>query len=132
VKARVQPRDATVPIKDFLADRVLAIDASISAALSLPSEWSPQDPPAVVVFDDSGPVNWPVSTSPQIRVTVWADGRDRVRDIAGKCLGWLLCSKVPGIAHIGPGAALLDGRDERNGGFTASFTVTTIVRTVSF
>ncbi|ORL01564.1 hypothetical protein A6F56_04390 [Prescottella equi] len=119
-------------MKDFLTDQMVLIDPEITAALSLPSEWTPDDPPAVVVFDDSGPVNWPVSTSPQIRVTVWADGRDRARDIAGKCLGWLLCSKVPGITHIGPGVGLLDGRDEQNGGLTASFTVTTIVRTVSF
>lgn len=132
MKARVQPRDATAPIVDFLADQVAQIDPAIEAALNLSPEWVPEHPPAVVVFDDTGPVNWPVSTSPQIRVTVWADGRDRARDIAGKCLGWLLCSKVPGITHIGPGVGLLDGRDERNGGMTASFTVTTIVRTVSF
>ncbi|RVW06227.1 hypothetical protein [Rhodococcus spongiicola] len=132
MKARVRPRDATVPVKDFLATQVQALDPAITTGLSLPKDWTPSDPPAVVVFDDSGPVQWPVSTSPQIRVTVWAEGRTLAREIAGKCLGWLLCSKVPGIAHIGPGAGLLDGRDNSNHGFTASFTVTTRVRTVSF
>lgn len=74
-------------------------------------------------------MNWPVETRPQIRVTVWADGRDAARAIAGYALGILLCYRVPDIAKVLPGTALIDDRDDRTGGWMAGFTVTARTRT---
>ncbi|NKS54716.1 hypothetical protein GS500_17985 [Rhodococcus hoagii] len=130
MKALRKPRDAAVPIKDFLIGQLAATDHSAAAALKLPTDWSPKSPPAVVVFDDGGPQRWPVSTKPQIRITVWAEGRTEARDIAGKCMGWLLALRVPGV-KVSPGSALIDARDPKNGGMMASFTVNTTVRTTN-
>ncbi|BDC71074.1 hypothetical protein [Prescottella equi] len=130
MKALRKPRDAAVPIKDFLIGQLAATDHGATAALKLPTDWSPKSPPAVVVFDDGGPQRWPVSTKPQIRITVWAEGRGEAREIAGKCMGWLLALRVPGV-KVSPGSALIDARDPKNGGMMASFTVNTTVRTTN-
>ncbi|WP_027500808.1 hypothetical protein [Rhodococcus sp. UNC363MFTsu5.1] len=132
MKALRKPRDATVPIKDFLIGRIATLPAPGAAVgLSLPPDWTPTSRPAVVVFDDGGPQIWPVATKPQIRVTVWADGRTRARDLAGMCMGWLLALRVPGV-KVSPGSALIDARDPKNGGVMASFTVNATVRTTNF
>jgi len=130
VKARRQPADAAVPVKNYLVSCLSVPEPEVTAALNLPPKWAPEThPPAVVVFDDSGPTRWPIATHPQIRVTVWAHGRTRARTIAGLCLGWLLAGRVPGV-KISPGTSIIDARDPDNGGDMASFTVRTTVRTV--
>lgn len=137
MKALVQPGEAAVPVKDFLVSRLAAAQPGVKAALNLDPKWTPANGsgvasnPAVVVFDDSGPLDWPVSSNHQIRVTVWSNSRTRSRAIAKQCLGWLLCMKVPGITHISPGSNLIDDLDPQNLGTMASFTVNAKVRTVS-
>lgn len=129
------PADAAVPIKDFLHTQLASSEPGVRVALSLAEDWQPEakgtvSAPAVVVFDDGGPANWPISTHPQIRVTVWSSSRTRSRAIAGKCLGLLLALPVPGVAYIAPGTTLIDDLDPQNGGRMASFTVNTTVRTI--
>ncbi|MDV6271103.1 hypothetical protein [Rhodococcus globerulus] len=137
MKALVQPGEAAVPVKDFLVSRLAVPLPGVKAALNLDKEWKPEDgngvatDPAVVVFDDSGPLDWPVSSTHQIRITVWSNSRTRSRAIAKLCLGWLLCLKVPGITHVSPGSNLIDDLDPNNGGLMASFTVNAKVRTVA-
>lgn len=129
MKAARAPGDAADLIEEFLHEE---FDPSVlTVGMSLPRKWTPRDTPAVVVFDDSGPQQWPVSTSPQIRLTVWADGRSRARDLAGRCIGLLLSRRVPGIANIKPGSFLIDDRDPDNDGFMASATVIAKIRTKS-
>lgn len=136
MKALVQPGEAAVPVKDFLASRLAVSQPGVKAALNLDSNWVPDEggvvsDPAVVVFDDSGPLDWPVSSNHQIRITVWSNSRTHSRAIAKLCLGWLLCVKVPGITHVSPGSNLIDDLDPNNGGLMASFTVNAKVRTVA-
>lgn len=124
------PVDAAVPVKDFLKSFAAT---EYSAALSLPKGWTSRSLPAVVVAEDPGEMGeWPVYTGSQIRVTVWADGRDKSRMIAGKCVGRLLAMRVPGVANIRPGSSLIDDRDEATGAFLAGFTVRVRTRTASF
>lgn len=129
MKAARAPGDAADKVEEFLHGR--ADPEELTVGLGLPPKWTPRSTPAAVVFDDGGTQRWPVSTSPQIRVTVWADGRGRARELAGRCLGWLLSSRVPGVSHVRPGATLIDGFDLDNEGFTASFTVIATIRTIS-
>ncbi|WP_328660367.1 hypothetical protein [Nocardia salmonicida] len=124
------PADAVGLVRVFLADRVPAKFPGVRVAANLSPRWTPTSLPELVLFDDSGPMNWPVETQPQIRGTVWADGHTTAHSIAGYALGLLLCRRVPGIAKILPGTALLEARDDSNGGLMCSFTVRTRVRTV--
>jgi len=125
------PADAVDLVRQFLAERVPAKFPGVRVAANLSPKWTPTTMPAeLVLFDDSGPMNWPVETRPQIRGTVWADGHATAVAVAGYALGLLLCHRVPGIAKILPSTALLEARDDRTGGLMCSFTVRTRVRTV--
>lgn len=124
------PDDPLVPIEEFLTVRLAEKFAGVRVAQNLSDDWRPGHPAEVVLEDDSGPMNYPVETRPQVRVTVWADGRDNARAIAGHALGLLLCITVPRIAKVLPGTALIDGRDDKTGGWFASFNVRTRLRTV--
>ncbi|WP_094980343.1 hypothetical protein [Rhodococcus pyridinivorans] len=128
MKALRLPGDALTVVADFL-EELLADSAAVG--LSLPSEWQPGDRPAVVLADDSGPQQWPVSTISQIRVSGWASGRDDARELTGRCLGHLLGVRVPGLSSVRAGANLIDGFDKHNGGFFATATVLAKVRTKS-
>lgn len=130
MKALRQPSDPARRVKEFLAQRLAERGDPATADSKLPKNWQPHNAPAVVVFDDGGDAQWPVSTSPTIRVTVWADGRTRAREIAGWCMGWLLCLPVPGVANISSPTALIDAQDEHNSGRMAGFTVRAKARTI--
>lgn len=126
------PGEALAPIKAFLLQQLPMRDEpsrSATVGLKLPDDWNTSAAAAVVLYDDSGPLLWPVATESQVRVTVWANGRDNARTIAKIALGLLLTSRVDGIARLKPSTNLIDGRDERTGGLLASFTVKTTVRT---
>ncbi|CAM3038672.1 hypothetical protein [Skermania piniformis] len=123
------PTDPLPALREFLAERWAERDPRPRVALNLSSDWTRHTGPEVVLADDSGPMRWPVETLPQLRVTVYAGGRSIARDVAGVTLGWLLCLRVPGIAKILPGAALIDARDPDTTGHVASFTVRARVRT---
>lgn len=127
------PGDPARAIKDYLATVLPPLVAAPAPTLGmvLPSSWSTSSAPAVVVFDDSGPVQWPVTTAPTVRITVWANGRDRSRAIAGRCLGVLLAHRVPGVATITEPTNLLEAVDENNNGVMTSFTVRALARTIA-
>ncbi|WP_280224932.1 hypothetical protein [Nocardia farcinica] len=127
------PSDPARIAKDHLAAVVPALvdGAAPSFGLILPPDWTIEHAPAVVVFDDSGPVLWPVTTAPTLRVTVWSDSRSRSRLIAGRCLGVLLTHRISGIASITDPTGLVEDTDDHNRGRMASFTVRAITRTLA-
>ncbi|WP_280265345.1 hypothetical protein [Nocardia wallacei] len=72
-----------------------------------------------------------MATRPTIRVTVWAAGRDRAREIAGAALGVMLSHRIPGLASVTNPTGLLEAVDSNNSGTTVSFTVSAQARTVA-
>ncbi|WP_433658037.1 hypothetical protein ACQPW1_39710 [Nocardia sp. CA-128927] len=126
------PADPARIAKNYLAAVVPALaPPPPTFAMVLPPDWTPVAAPVVVVFDDSGPVVWPVSTSPTLRVTVWAAGRDRSRRIAGVCLGVLLAHRIPGIGSITDPTGLVEDIDAHTKGVMCSFTVRALARTLA-
>ena len=123
-----EPVDVARLVKDWLKSELSARFPELAVSLELPADWTIGSGPLLVVADDSGPMDkWPVATSPQIRVTSWTSGRDRT--YAHAALAALLTARIPGIAAALPGSGVLDGRDPKNGGDFASFTIRTRVRT---
>lgn len=127
------PADPARIAKNYLASVVPALVPSPPPAfgMALAPNWTPSAAPIVVVFDDSGPMVWPVSTSPTVRVTVWSNGRDRSRAIAALCLGVLLAHRITGIASITDPTGLVEDIDPNNHGLMCSFTVRAIARTLA-
>ncbi|MFC9769683.1 hypothetical protein [Rhodococcus jostii] len=125
------PSDPAVAVKDHLATTVPPLLTGIDPTFGviLPGDWTPTSAPRVVVFDDSGPTVWPIATRPLLRITVWASGRSRARQIAGLCLGILLAHSIPAIATIRDPSSILDARDSHTGAVMASFTVRATART---
>jgi hypothetical protein len=127
------PPAVAKPIKNYLASTVPALVAPLSpaAGLALDENWTTSSPPFIGVFDDGGLPVWPVSVRPRIRVTVWADGQDNARTIAGMCLGVLLSHSIPGIATVTDPTGLTDARDPHNHGIMCFFSVTAQARTLA-
>lgn len=128
--------DAAKPIKDFLKSVLSERDPDVRVALSLDPEWVPEvdgvaTDPFIVVRDDSGPMEWPVFTVPQIGVTVWSNGRTRSKELAALCQGLLLAHRIPGITNVMAGSSILDDVDDANGGRIAGFTVRVRIRTTA-
>jgi hypothetical protein len=126
------PADPAKTVKNHLASTVPALVAAPSPTFGLvvPSGWKLESAPALVVFDDSGPSRWPVSTRPLLRVTVWANGRDRSRTIAGAALSVLMSQPVAAGLTITDPSGLLEARDSNTGGLLCSFTVRAQARTL--
>lgn len=126
------PGDPAKLAKNYLAGVLPAMVSAPSPTFGLvvPADWTRAKPPHIVVFDDSGPTRWPMTTRPLLRVTVWADGRDRSREIAGAALGVLLSHRIAGISTITDPSGLLEARDSNNGGLMCSFTVRAQSRTL--
>ena len=128
------PSDVARSVKDYLKGEMATAFPTLTTGLELSPSWTKSSAPALVVFDDGGPVRaaeWPVATRPLLRVTVWAAGRSEARSIAARALGSLLCKPVPGVSRIKPATMLLDTRDSNNGGYVATFTVNATARTVA-
>ncbi len=126
------PGDPAKAAKNYLAAVVPAMVAAPAPTfgLVLPASWTTKSAPAVVVFDDSGPARWPVTTRPLLRVTVWADGRDQARAIAGAALAVLTSHRVPAIATLTEPSGLLEARDSNTAAVLVSFTVRAQSRTL--
>jgi hypothetical protein len=133
VKPLRVPGDGAKPAKNYLAAVVpaLADESALTFSVNLPSEWAPTSAPHVSVFDDNGPVIPFVGTKTRLRVTVWADGRDRARRIAGVCMAVLMAHRIDGVGAVSDPTGLADSRDSTNGGLMCSFTVAAIVRTAA-
>lgn len=126
----VQPVDAAKVIKEWLKSELAVSFPTLMVRLELPIDWQPGHPPVLCVFNDGGPVNqWPVATSPTIRVTTWTTGRDIT--YIHRALGLMLCTPIVGIAKVLPGTGVIESRDSKNNGDVASFTVRTRVRTTA-
>lgn len=125
--------DPARAVKDFLAAALPPVVSGVdpSVGLVLPSDWTVKSVPHVGVFDDGGPVLWPVVASSRVRVTVWASGRSRAREIASLAMGLVLVRRVPGVAVVRDPSSILDAFDEHNGGQMASFTVQAKARTIA-
>lgn len=120
-------------LKDHLKLHMSTKYPALTYGLGLDKDWTPAKPPALVVFDDSGPVDSAmggrlVTTRPTLRVVVWSDSRTLSGNIAAYALGQTLSRKAEGFAQILPGTGLLDARDTNNGGIMVSYTVRTRLR----
>lgn len=113
-------------LKIWMAERY----PDLTLGLALPSEYTAAEHgPVMVVFDDGGPEEWPVSDKLTLRVVVWTDSLPLSREMASYALGQTLSRKAEGIAQILPGTRVLDARDSNNGAIMASYTVRARVRT---
>ena len=121
------PPDTARTISQYL--RPLA--PSYAVGLSLPSTWRPGGPTALIISDDGGAGEWPVSMRTRIRVTAWSHDRNTSRDAAAWAMGVLLTHTIPGVAQIRDPSAILDAVDSRNSGSMAGFTVAVRARTIT-
>lgn len=115
----------------FTAELPALVDGSVSVGIGVPDDWSIGDPAHVAIFDDGGPGRWPVFDAPRVRVTVYADGRARAREVAGLCRALLTYRTVPGVAKVKDPSGILDARDPHTGAILASFHVRAIARTIA-
>lgn len=122
------PADVAQLVKDELKSRAAVEHPGLVVALELPGDWRLGSAPVLLVADDGGPVDYPVMSSPTIRVVSWTSGRDR--KYVNWALGQLLGTRIPGVAAILPGTGMLEARDDKTRGDLCSFTVRTRVRTV--
>lgn len=117
-------------LKDALKVRMSAKYPALEYGLGLPADWANYDgPPLLVVFDDGGASEWPVSDRATLRVTAWSNSLTTARDIASHALGVTLTHKVEGLSQILPGTRVIDARDPENGALMASYTVRARART---
>lgn len=117
-------------LRDHLQEYMAGKYPTLTYSLGLSSSWNTDDsPPALVVYDDSGPLRYPVETRPTLRVSVWTNSLPLSRAIASYALGQALSRRAEGFANILPGTAVMDARDSNNGGIVAGFTVRTRIRT---
>ncbi len=121
------PVDVAQLIKDELKLRAATAHPGLSVRLELPADWTLESSPVLIVADDGGPIDYPVSTAPTIRITTWTAGRET--RYARWALGQLLGTRITGVAAILPGTGLIEARDDKTRGDLASFTVRTRVRT---
>ena len=120
-------------LKDHLKTHMSDRYPTLTYGLGLDKDWNPGNPPALVVYNDGGPLDYAaggklVTTRPTLRVVVWSDGLTLSGNIAAYALGQTLSRKAEGFAQILPGTGLLDARDSHNGGIMVSFTVRTRLR----
>lgn len=115
------PGDPARAIADFYRTELAALVGDVGADLELPSDWTPASPAHVVVFDDGGLSKPPVFDAVTVRVTVWAHGRTRAREVAGVCRGMLSARSVPGVSKLSELSPILVAFDPQNKGTTASF-----------
>lgn len=126
-----EPVDTVRLIKDWLKADLAERFPELSVCLELPADWSLGSSPVLVLADDGDPLGiYPVATSPTIRGTSWTSGREP--KYVAAAMATLLSNRIPGVAAILPGTLMLDaGRDSKNRGDLASFTVRARVRTVA-
>lgn len=110
-------------LKDHLKIHMAGKYPTLTYGLALDPDWTPEAPPTLVVFDDSGPVEWPVRTQHTLRVVVWSNSLTLSGKIAAYAFGQTLCRKAPQFSQILPGTGLLDAKDSRNDGLMVSYTV---------
>ena len=120
------PQDALPRVKAFLEPAL-----GIEVRQNIPEKYKPTDPPFLLIANDGGPMHYPVSTRPTVRLTAYASGRDQAVALVGKAMGMLLCRRVPGIANVRPGSNVIDDRDEKTKAFFASVTVLVTIRTTA-
>ncbi|QLF83989.1 tail terminator [Gordonia phage Upyo] len=112
-------------LKRYMAGKYPSLTYS---AAQLDPNWTKASAPALVVFDDSGGMDWPVRTNPTLRVVVWAKDLATARPIAAYALGQTLSRKADGFSQVLPGTGLLDATDSNNNGIMVSYTVRTRLR----
>lgn len=124
---RVQA-DIVPAIADWLTSRISEADVR----LNVPDKWKPTDRAVLVVADDGGPAQWPIMSMHTVRLTAYADGRTKARNIVRLACGLLGYGRPTGIAHIAKEmSTILDARDADTGAVLASALLTVTARTAS-
>lgn len=98
----------------------------------VPTDWVLRtDPPLAVVYDDGGPVQYPIKREPTIRITVRARGKPVAKRVAAFADGHLRAALPVGLAAIrSSGSAFLVTTDSVTGADLASFTLPAVVPTI--
>lgn len=130
------PGDAVPPIVAHL--EAAAALSGVRVAYEMPDPQG-QDPwrvdadpevPLIVVSDDSGPTVWPIMSTPLIRITCYARGKQTAKALRRRAMGVVMAGPIAGLAHIDKtGLGYVDTFDPNSGADMASFTVTATVRT---
>lgn len=125
--------DPALVIHQFLEVQLPALLPGVECGLQVPTEWSRgASAPFVGIFDDSGPVTWPIASNHRIRITTWAIDRPTARRITSVVTGVLLARRIPGIGRINDPSGIIEARDSINSGFMASATVNALARMQRF
>lgn len=123
------PGNPAAAVKSSL---VTYLGADARVVRDVPNTYTPSSGPLVLVADDGGPLRWPILSKNVVRVTVFGNGMDLVRGIAGRCMGHVYDGIPADVVHIKRGGTtLLEGRDPKTGADFASFTVNTTARTAA-
>lgn len=123
------PGNPAAAVKSSLVT-YLGVDARV--VRDVPDTYNPSAGPLVLVADDGGPLQWPILSKNVVRVTVFGNGMDLVRGIAGRCMGHVFDGIPAEEVHIKrSGTTLLEGRDPKTGADFASFIVNATVRTTT-
>lgn len=130
------PGDAIPPMVAHLAAAPALAGARVAYEMPDPNGPDPwrvdADPevPLFVVSDDTGPTIWPILSTPLVRITAYAKGKQTAKLWRRKAMGVVMAGPVAGLAHIDrTGLGYVDTFDPNSGADMASFTVTATVRT---
>lgn len=122
---RVQA-DILPAIADWLTPRISEADVR----LNVPEKWNPANKAVLVVADDGGPAMWPIMSQHTVRLTAYADGRTKARNIVRLACGLLGYGRPTGVTHVAREmSTILDSRDEDTGAVLASVLLTVTART---
>ncbi|WP_349318864.1 hypothetical protein [Mycolicibacterium canariasense] len=131
MSTRVQG-DPVGPVKAALV-ALLADETPVPriATHKWPKDWTLDEKrPLVLIADDGGDLDYPVSSDHTIRVTVGSDDVPTSRRIARKCLGHILATVPEGLSVVRPfGQALTEATHRATGADLASGTVNVVIRT---
>lgn len=128
------PGDAVPPMVAHLEAAFAILGARVAYEMPDPlgpAPWHVDDGvPLIVVSDDSGATVWPIMSTPLVRITAYAKGKQTAKALRRRTMGVVMAGPVAGLAHIDKtGLGYLDTFDPNSGADMASFTVTATVRT---
>lgn len=125
MKPLLVPPDPERVVVDYLTAALRARGDSTAVGTDLPGDWKPTSPMFVQVADDGGTVVQRLLHRHTVRVTVWSGTKSAGKQMAGLCLGLMLCH--PGddqVAGVPEASGILPALDPATKGRLASFTAT--------
>lgn len=131
MKPTVQAPDAEKLVGQILEERLGDLDETCTVGVGVPTGWSGTPSHVQVAWDGTPFMEWPVTTRPTIRVTVWASSPSEAKRLAAVAQGVLLSHPGgDGVSAIQPGVGVMPARDDDTQAELAWFTVLATVRNV--